>query len=68
MKKQQPKKPIGISFQVHEITERHSPHTGIIVFDTKLRFYSTDEMLTIRGKYWPVGAKVDFRELPPQPR
>jgi hypothetical protein len=54
---------VSLSFEVVEIVTRHSPHTTVVVHDTRLRNYVTDEILTIRGNPWPVGAKVDFQEL-----
>lgn len=50
-----------LSFQVMEIVERFTHEC--VVYDTKLRFYPTNEIITIRGKPWSVGSKVDFTEI-----
>lgn len=55
-----------LSFEVESIREYQvgkETGEGVTVFDTTLRFYVSDERLTIRGKPWPIGTKVDFEEI-----
>lgn len=47
-----------LCFKVESISERFV--SGVRVFDTLLRDYVSYRTLTIRGKPWPLGAKVDF--------
>lgn len=62
-----------LSFEVESIREFQID--GVTLFDTTLRFYVgrrftengvTDERLTIRGKPWAVGMKVDFEQIKEQ--
>lgn len=50
-----------LSFQVIRIEKRWCD--GLAVTDTILRCYTSHELLTIRGEPWPIGAKVDFRQI-----
>lgn len=52
---------VSLSFEVTAIIERKE--YGVVYHDTILQHYVTGEKQTIRGKPWPVGAKVDFREI-----
>lgn len=56
----QPVRKTTLSFKVESIREFQID--GATVFDTTLCSYLHDERLTIRGKPWPVGTKVDFGE------
>ena len=52
-----------LSFLVTSVTE-HLAH-GIPVFATTLKCYNSahNHEIIIRGKYWPVGTKIDFQEI-----
>ncbi len=50
-----------LSFEVESVREFQID--GVTVFDTTLRFYATNERLTIRSKPWLVGTKVDFKQI-----
>ncbi len=52
---------VSFSFCVEAIEERKI--YGVQIFDTKLREYVTDEIITIRGRPWKVGDKIDFQEI-----
>ncbi|MBM3120388.1 MAG: hypothetical protein FJ006_12755 [Chloroflexi bacterium] len=52
---------VSLSFCVTAIVERKL--CGAQIFDTKLQEYNTHEIITVRGKPWKVGDKVDFREI-----
>ena len=62
------KQPMSLSFQVMEILIHPSACTQIAVTDTILRHYTSGALVTIRGYYWPVGAKVDFLEIVAPPK
>jgi len=51
-----------LSFEVIAIRERR-PY-DVSIFDTKLRLYTTGETITVRGKPWKVGSKIDFAARP----
>lgn len=53
---------VCLSFIVEEIVERYAGD-GVVVHDTTLRNFQGVETLSIRGRIWPVGSKVDFREI-----
>jgi hypothetical protein len=55
------KRPVGLSFAVVAIIEKQQ--WGVVYHDTVLQHYATLEKLTIRGKPWTIGSKVDFREI-----
>lgn len=55
---------MSLSFKVVSITE--SQFCGITVFDTVLKMFTSDEILTIRGRPWKVGTKVDFKWVNPE--
>jgi hypothetical protein len=59
---QEAKNMVSLSFHVKEIIERDMGN-GVVVYDTKLRDYCTNEIITVRGRPWRVGSKVDFLEL-----
>lgn len=57
-----------LSFYVEEISERVmvlGPKM-ITVFQTKLKHYTSGETITIRGKPWKLGTKLDFHEIDKQ--
>lgn len=63
---------ICLSFVVESITERliYPTHVSssaifpdIVVTDTSLRNLVTDQLITIRGRHWPLGSKIDFTIL-----
>lgn len=59
------RRPVVLSFQVIEVAERldNNAHKR---FHTILRSYhSPNEHIDLLGKYWEVGTKVDFIEMPP---
>jgi hypothetical protein len=57
---------VCLSFRVEEVIERHDGG-GVVFYDTTLKNYITGEIITLRGRHWPAGSKVDFREtvIPP---
>lgn len=63
MKRKKPRT-VVLSFEVVRIIERFAPYTRVAIFDTDLRHYTTDAIIVIRGKPWPLGTKVDFKEMP----
>ena len=52
-----------LSFFVTKIIQRKDEMTGIIFNETVLSSINSGEVLTIRGKPWPVGAKIDFSQI-----
>jgi hypothetical protein len=55
-------KGVVLSFYVESIVER-KPCGCVQIFETILRDYTTHETITITGRPWKVGEKVDFREI-----
>ena len=62
------KQPMSLSFEAVEILIHYSPNTRIAVTDTMLRHYTSGQIVTIRGYYWPVGTKADFCEVVAPPK
>ena len=52
---------VSLSFYVYQIHEKLDGTTRY--FDTDLRSYTTGQFVTVRGKPWRIGQKVDFMEL-----
>ncbi len=52
--------PIVLSFRVVEIKE--VLNTGAATVFTVLKKYGTDETITVPGRHWDLGQKVDFKE------
>lgn len=61
MKNKVQMEPVILSFCVESIVERKV--LGVQIFETELREYTTDEIITVCGKKWKVGDKVDFCEI-----
>lgn len=51
----------SLSFKVIEIRQRIDGST--VFYDTILRLYAREEIITIRGRPFKIGSKVDFRLL-----
>jgi len=49
---------VSLSFEVVAITEKKAG--SVSYFETTLRYYMTDQTITMRGNPWLVGSKVDF--------
>lgn len=57
------KNPNTLSFFVTKIIQSRDEMTGIIFNETILRSINSEGVLTIRGKPWAIGSKIDFAQI-----